>query len=277
MMSGGSSPSKSLLFKCEKPVFVVRQFILLGLDRIAKALWYSIMKDDAPLRRPVRRSAMVLVLASLAPRPSFASAALDSATELSSPLWLEIWSDRTGLIVTTAALLAVLTLIFFFQDWLVRHAKAFVWLRRAFLLCILVWLGWFAHAQLSVVNILTFAHALITGFRWEVFLAAPLIFILWSAVAAGLLFWGRGPFCGWLCPFGALQELLSDLARFLKIPQIRIPWALHERLWPLKYIIFLGLFGLSMHSVTLAERAAEIEPFKTAIVLRFAREWPYVV
>jgi NosR/NirI family nitrous oxide reductase transcriptional regulator len=33
---------------------------------------------------------------------------------------------------------------------------------------------------------------------------------------------------------------------------------------------------VSLHSLALAEHLAEIEPFKTAIVLRFLREWPFV-
>jgi NosR/NirI family nitrous oxide reductase transcriptional regulator len=105
----------------------------------------------------------------------------------------------------------------------------------------------------------------------------PLLFILWCSIAAALLFWGRGPFCGWLCPFGALQELTNKVARRLKVPQITVPWAVHERLWPLKYVIFLGLFGVSIYSLALGERLSEVEPFKTAIVLRFLRDWPFVV
>ena len=66
-------------------------------------------------------------------------------------------------------------------------------------------------------------------------------------------------------------------ARRLHIPQISVPWGLHERLWPIKYIIFLGLFGTSLYSVSLAERLSEVEPFKTVIVLHFLRAWPFVV
>ncbi|MDP1730486.1 MAG: 4Fe-4S binding protein [Devosia sp.] len=193
------------------------------------------------------------------------------------PLWTKMWKMNAVSIGITVFALLVLTAIFFFQNWLVRRPKLFRWVRRGYLLFTLVWLGWLANAQLSVVNVLTFANALITDFSWEFFLSAPLVFVLWAAVAVGLLFWGRGPFCGWLCPFGALQELTNNIAQRLKVPQIEVPFWLHERLWPIKYIIFLGLFGLSFYSVALAEMFAEVEPFKTSIVLKFAREWPFVI
>ena len=99
-----------------------------------------------------------------------------------------------------------------------------------------------------MVNVLTFGHSLMGDFRWEFFLLDPLIFILWSFVAVTMLFWGRGVFCGWLCPFGALQELSNWIARSLRVPQVALPFAVHERLWPVKYVIFLGLFACLLYT-----------------------------
>jgi transcriptional regulator of nitric oxide reductase len=194
-----------------------------------------------------------------------------------APLWLDMWQRRLGAVAGLSVMLVVLTVILVFQDVIAARQRLYRWTRLTFLSVTVVWLGWIAGAQLSVVNVLTFAHSLLTGFRWEFFLLDPLIFILWSYVAVAMLFWARGVFCGWLCPFGALQELLAEAARRLGLPRVQVPFALHERLWPIKYIIFLGLFAVSLNSTNLAVLGAEVEPFKTAIILKFARHWPFVV
>ncbi len=204
----------------------------------------------------------------------------DTAEEAAAKaaLWQRIWRDRTVEIGVLGAMLLVLTAVFFFQMQATRHARAFYWFRISFLTFSLFFIGWYANAQLSVVNLMALANSLRSGvFTWDAFLMDPLVFIQWFAIAAALLFWGRGAYCGWLCPFGALQELTNQIARALRIPQWTLPWGLHERLWPLKYMIFLGLFGLSMVSMPMAETYAEVEPFKTAIILKFIRDWPFVV
>ncbi|WP_306144012.1 NosR/NirI family protein [Roseibium sp. MMSF_3412] len=197
--------------------------------------------------------------------------------EDAAPLWQRIWKDRQTDIAILAAAIIVLTLVFFFQMQVTRHERFTFWFRIGFLTFTLVWLGWIENAQLSVVNVMAFFSSLTGQFSWDAFLMDPLVFLLWFSVAAALLFWGRGAYCGWLCPFGALQELTNRLAKLVRIPQIEMPWGLHERLWPLKYMIFLGLFGLSLYSLDGAEQYAEIEPFKTAIILKFQRAWPFVL
>ncbi len=192
-------------------------------------------------------------------------------------LWQRIWRDRAVEIAVLGVMLTVLTGVFFFQFQATANARLFYWFRMGFLTVTLVFIGWYANAQLSVVNLLALAGSLRTGFTWDAFLMDPLVFIQWFSIAAALLFWGRGAYCGWLCPFGALQEITNQIARALKVPQWELPWGLHERLWPIKYMIFLGLFGVSLVSMTMAEQLAEVEPFKTAIILKFVRDWPFVV
>ncbi|MGF1640974.1 MAG: 4Fe-4S binding protein [Rhodospirillales bacterium] len=193
------------------------------------------------------------------------------------PLWQEIWRARWGTVVLVTLLLVALTALLVVQDHLARTPRLHRRVRLGFLAVTLLWLGWTIGGQLSVVNVLTFSHSLMGEFQWAFFLLDPAIFLLWSFVAVALLFWGRGVFCGWLCPFGALQELSSEVARKLKLPQVTIPFALHERLWPIKYVIFVGLFAVSLHAINLAFQGAEVEPFKTAISLRFMRHWPFVL
>lgn len=188
-----------------------------------------------------------------------------------------IWERKQVQIIILGIALSILTIIFFFQTQLTRHAKLTKIVRYSFLIFVLVWLGFLQNAQLSVVNIFTFIGSLVGNFDWIYFMRDPLVFILWCSVAAALILWARGAYCGWLCPFGALQELTNHIARKLKVPQITLPWGLHERLWAVKYLIFLGLLGVSLYSIELAEHYAEVEPFKTSIILKFQRSWPFVV
>ncbi len=209
-----------------------------------------------------------------APSPEPAAA---SASVAKSLLWQEIWWARRYELAALGMMLVVLAGILIFQDTVTAHGTFYYRLRTAYLLLTLTFLGFIANAQLSVVNVLTFIHALLSGFRWDLFLLDPMVFTLWSFVAISILFWGRGVFCGWLCPFGTLQELTNHLAKRLGIKQIEIPFGLHERLWMIKYVVFVGILAISLRSILLAFQFAEVEPFKTAITLKFSREWPFVL
>ena len=191
--------------------------------------------------------------------------------------WQQVWTNRSSQIAVLIVLLTVLRGILFFQNQVVENTLFWRKLRMGFLAFVVIWLGWIAGGQLSVINVLTFIHSLLGEFHWEFFLLDPITFILWCFVAMTLLFWARGVFCGWLCPFGALQELLSEAAQKFNLPQVTLPFAVHERLWTIKYILFLGLFAVSFHSINMAIVGSEVEPFKTAISLKFMRSWPFVL
>lgn len=210
-------------------------------------------------------------------RPQPTAEELAIIEEANRPMWVNIWYQKSFQIGVILVALGLLTVILFLQDKLTKHPTFLKRLRHGYLVFTVVFIGWYALGQLSVVNVLTFVHALVQDFRWELFLTDPVIFILWVFTAASILLWGRGVFCGWLCPFGALQELINEAARKLKIPQYDVPFAVHERLWAIKYIVLLVLFGISLESMMMAEKAAEVEPFKTAITLKFDRQWWFVL
>lgn len=194
-----------------------------------------------------------------------------------TPLWMRIWQDRVAVIAITCGYLLLITLLFIKQTALVKHARLTHVVRGVSLLFILFFIGFYAQGQLSVVNIYTLLLSLFNGFKIEVFLLDPVIFILWVFVFVSLFLVGRGLYCGWLCPFGALQEFMGMLAKQLKIKQIRIKPQHHRWGQSIKYVILLGLLVSAFVSLNVAEKLVEVEPFKTAITLHFVRTWPFVV
>ncbi|MHC3908297.1 hypothetical protein ACMZ4X_01517 [Achromobacter marplatensis] len=250
----------------------------LMVQRVLSVSDKAFVTFDLPYELPVRYTRPVAQATAAQQTPASVPAAIAQAPEgnAAPALWKQIWRGKLGQVAILAVALAVLVGIFFFQDQLASRPLMHDRLRLAFLAFALFWIGWYGQAQLSIVNVLTFFSALRSDFRWEYFLMDPLVFILWCATAISMVFWNRGAFCGWLCPFGALQELSNRIAKRLGVRQITIRHGVHQRLSTLKYVIFLLLFGFSLYDLAVAEQLAEVEPFKTAIILRFMRYWPFV-
>ena len=101
--------------------------------------------------------------------------------------------------------------------------------------------------------------------------------LLWAFVAISLFAWGRGTFCGWLCPFGALQELIAKLARRARVPQLKLHWRTDAKLKRLKYVVLAVIVAMPFFSSVWTDRLVEVEPFKTSITLMFDRSWPYLL
>jgi len=204
-------------------------------------------------------------------------AVADNRTAEVQPLWISVWlNQRVGIAILSMSLL-VLTAIVLLQGHLARRPRLLPWVRSGFLVFTLGWIGWFAGAQLSVMHLISAVQAPFEGRSLGALLFDPLTLILMVFVCVSLFLLGRGVFCGWLCPFGALQELLNKAARRLKVPQVRLPTWLNERLWALKYLLLMVLIGLSFVDAAYTARAVEIEPFNTAILFGFARAWPFTV
>lgn len=193
------------------------------------------------------------------------------------PLWKQLWEQRKNEIAILLLGLVLLSILFLNQHFVVLNPDVFHKIRIAYLLFTIIFIGYYAQGQLSIVNILTFQHLIMDGASLAPFLLDPMITILWCFVLVSLVLFGRGLFCGWLCPFGALQEFAGILAAKLKIKKWKVPAKWHNRLQKLKYILLITIVGSSFFSLTLGSTLAELEPFKTSITLYFIREWQYII
>lgn len=192
------------------------------------------------------------------------------------PPWKEaILNRQTDLIVLAVVLTGLVAVLIAAQGWLAGLA-AFTPVRLGILAGILGFVGWWGQGQLSIVTPLAMLQTAMAGGSFAFLLYDPFSLLIWGVAILGFVLWGRGLFCGWLCPFGAMQEFAHHLGRMLRLPKIE-PSALWDaRLKSLKYVALAGLVAVTVFAPSYMDKAAEIEPFKTAITTFFVREWYYV-
>lgn len=193
------------------------------------------------------------------------------------PTWLISLRERALDLAATAFLLGVLFWAMARRLPQLSAHPAYAAIRLGTLAVTLGFIGWWAQAQLSIVTPLGAARAGLEGRSFAFLLYDPVSLLIWIVTLVSLFFWGRGFFCGWLCPYGALQEFAHHAGRLLRLPELRVHEALDRRLKWIKYGVLLALIGAAVTSASLTDAAVEVEPFKTAITLAFVRDWPFVV
>ncbi len=204
--------------------------------------------------------------------------------EASAP-WVRIWKSQPLKIGLFALLLVAVTVVYALRErltrlsthknkWPVNGFKYFFWAVSIFLV------GFGLMAQPSITQVLTWFHSILFQWSWPLFLTDPYIFLFWIFIIVTVFLFGRGLFCGWMCPFGSLSEAIYKVARKigLKRFQTQLPQKWHDRLKWLKYAIFFGLLAVSLFSMGLAEKLSEVEPFKTTFLVGVTnRTWPYAL
>lgn len=192
------------------------------------------------------------------------------------PFWVTRWHEVRIEAASFGLFLIAAAALFTFRRRLLPYRKWFHW---SIAVVAVVWVGLLMHAQPSTTQILTPVNAAVRGkFPFEIFLSEPLIFLFWIVILLSLPLWGRGFFCGWLCPYGALLELLT--AAWHKVAPKRLVRRIDRwepgRLWRWgKYATFLVIFAVAFVSLPAAEMLDEVEPFKT-FILRLARPAHFV-
>jgi transcriptional regulator of nitric oxide reductase len=205
------------------------------------------------------------------PEKYFEAASSDSKT------WKLSWTSRWWELLILVAGLAVLTWSLAKPKWLTASPERLNRFRTTYLLFTLLFIGWYAQGQLSIVNFTAVIQSVLAQRSLAFFLYDPMTVLLWLFVAVTFFVWGRGTFCGWLCPFGALQELISKVTAALHIQQLRVPTVLDKQLKRAKYAVLAVILISACISVSWTDRLVEVEPFKTSITLNFVREWPFVL
>jgi NosR/NirI family nitrous oxide reductase transcriptional regulator len=192
------------------------------------------------------------------------------------PEWLLAWQGRWPDLAAIGLALALLSVVLARPRWISIDARRLRAFRLAFLAFTLVFVGWHAQGQLSIVQITGAVKSLHAGQGLASFLYDPVSLLLIAFTCVTFVLWGRGTFCGWLCPFGAMQEFVAVLARRLRVPQWRLPRGLARVLDRGRYAVLAALVLAAAFAPRLAESMVEVEPFKTAITVGFDRTGPFV-
>ena len=185
------------------------------------------------------------------------------------PDWLREWMNQKHSILFTCLLLLGILAVTLFARKLTQNRKKITYIKVFLTGIIFIWIAGFQNLQIGTQKVYnTFNTLKTSNGSWENILFEPIYIIVGIFILITTLIWGRGIFCGWLCPFGTIQDILYKFKNLLKFKTFEIPDFIHNKLIYLKYIILSSIIIGAIYS-TGTNILFEFEPFKTVIEDKF--------
>lgn len=127
------------------------------------------------------------------------------------------------------------------------------WARRGVLLATVITLGFWLNVQYSTYHVLSVAGGGIPPFAFNSVFALAILLPVMLLLTGNL-------YCGYLCPFGALQELLSDMVprRWHLIPDAKS----YRSVRTLKYLLLFG--AVTVYALTRSAELVSLDPLVSA-------------
>jgi hypothetical protein len=130
------------------------------------------------------------------------------------------------------------------------------WAKYAVYIASIAFLGLYAGRMVSIGDFPIF----LTGYFPPLYIN-PFWYLLYGGVLLTSLVWGR-IYCGYLCPFGAVTELLNTISPI----KLQMPEAIHRRLVYVKFIILVIAVVLTfaiLRGIASGSNFFDVEPFST--------------
>ena len=185
------------------------------------------------------------------------------------PDWWRSWIHQKYSIIFTCLLLIGILLVILFARKLTQNKKYINIIKILLTTTIFIWIGIFHGIPIGTQKVYnSYNNLKLNNGDWENILFEPIFVILSSFVIITTLIWGRGIFCGWICPFGTIQDMIYKFKSLFKFITFEVPNNLHNKLIYTKYII-LAAIVISAIYTSGNNLLLEFEPFKTIIENKF--------
>ncbi len=176
--------------------------------------------------------------------------------------WKEQWKARQTDVIASIIFYLVVGLIFAFRRKILNTNRRRKRIQTLILLISCTLFGFYFMAQLSIVQLIVWLRYFFGTIDISVLLMEPVLFITWIAATLLILLYGKGGYCGWICPYGAFTELVYKAGRLLRLPIIDPSDQVEKSLDTVKYSLLAAIIITTFFFPKWGAYLADIEPFK---------------